>query len=196
MLTAYRTITEEAREAAALSSVGIAYLFEFDFPTGLARAWTGDFVLDWNGEEWHGVSDWITVKPVEETTDTGAKSLSVTLVGLENTEYTPADLGEYQGRAARIWFCPAVDFGTREVIGDPVPVFYGAMDSDETTDDPGNGALAATINIVRADADHLRVRPSRWTYEDQRLRHPGLTDKGFEFVAATASQPVVWGVPS
>lgn len=171
--------------------LGLGVLFYADFPGDPLRMWTGNYPLTWDGYEWSGVADLVSVSPVQESLDGSSQGIAVTLTGLEHTAYRVESLGDYQGRDAELWLA-TVDPETGVVVGDPVLTFRGLMDSDETEDD--GETVAVTINIERRDADQLRPRPLRYTHEDQRMIQGSSDDIGLSFVTAVQSNRLLWGV--
>jgi len=170
--------------------VPLGLLVYADFPGDPARMWTGLGWLDYEGERWGGVGDLMSVSAFEETTDTGTTVVKVGLGGLEHIPgYSPAALGDYVGRAAKITLV-IVDHDRPEVLAELVTL-GGTMDEDETVEQPGEDGsigVTTTVTIARRDRDHLLPRPMRMTHEDQRILRPGETgdpvDLFFEFVPA------------
>lgn len=186
-----RTIHTDTDAELDESVTGLGVLFYGDFPGDPLRMWTGNYPLSFGGETWHGVGDLVSATEVSESLDGASSGMSVTLTGLEHSQYAVESLGDYQGRDAAVYLA-IIDPELGEVVGDPVLLFSGLMDSDETVDD-GEG-VAVTIDIERRDADHLRPRPLRYTYEDQRMIQGNGDDLGLTFVTSVQNNRLLWGV--
>ncbi len=175
------------------TEVRLALLVFADFENDPAYMWTGIGNLQWGGQEWVGVADLLGLSEVEETADTASKSLRVQLSGVElsGKPFVPSMLGNYQGREARV-FLAFLDEDFVALVGEPLLVFDGLMDSDEIglSDD----AVTVAIRIVRRDSDQLRPRPLRYTHEDQRLIYPDADDRGLESVPLMQNNNLQWGV--
>jgi hypothetical protein len=77
------------------------------------------------------------------------------------------------------------------VIGAPVSLFRGLMDSDSVKDT--GTEVSVTMSLESAMSDQLRPRVYRYTHEDQQTLYPDAGDKGLEFVAALQNLQLRWG---
>lgn len=177
---------------------GGATLYYGDFPNGAVHLWSGLHELDWNGQIFLPLGNMIGMSAIEETTDSGTTSLKVQVAGWENIPgYIPADnLGDYSGREAKIWQA-TVDHDLPALVGEPLLIFDGILDTDETSTVPPTpgtqeaGSKVLSLSIVREDHDLLRSRPWLQTHETQFVLHtPALgqsRDRFFEFAYGVAN---------
>lgn len=186
-----RPIDTDADAELDKSVTGLGVLFYADFPGDPVRMWTGNYPLSYDGETWQGVADLVSLSPINESLDGTSSGISVGMTGLEHAQYSVESLGDYQGHEATVSLA-FIDPETETVVGDPVLLFSGLMDSDETTDD--GEQVGVVINVERRDADHLRPRPLRYTYEDQRMIMGDGDDLGLTFVTAVQTDKLLWGV--
>ena len=166
-----------------------ALLYYADFPDGAVRMWSGLGILMAAGQEWLGFGDLIAVEDVTETSDSAQHGISVRLSGIPSELFTKVTLGGYQNRRAEVSM--VVFDGDGDLIGEPVTLFRGLMDSDSVRDS-GN-EVSVTMNLESALSDQLRPRIYRYTHEDQQTKYPGIGDKGLEFVAALQNLQLKWG---
>ena len=101
--------------------------------------------------------------------------------GLEGEYYTAILLGDYHGRAAKVWV-GALDLTTGQLVDDPYLLFSGVLDSDVIKDTGNSATLRMTL--INDVSDQLRARSWQYTHEDQQSLYPGVVDNGLEFVAA------------
>lgn len=186
-----RTIETDADAELDKSVTGLGVLFYADFPGDPLRMWTGNYPLSHDGYTWTGVGDLVSLSPINESLDGASNGISVGMTGLEHAQYSVESLGDYQGHPATVSLA-FIDPETETVVGAPVLLFSGLMDSDETTDD--GETVGVVINVERRDADHLRPRPLRYTHQDQRMIRGNGDDLGLTFVTAVQSDKILWGV--
>jgi len=166
-----------------------AILCYADFPDGAIRIWSGFGTLFADGYDWLGLGDLISIEDITETTDSAQNGMAVRLSGIPSALFSAIMLGNYQNREASVSLI--VFDATGSVIGSPISLFRGLMDSD-TVKDSGN-EVSVTINLESALSDQLRPRIYRYTHEDQQTRYPTAGDKGLEFVAALQNLQLRWG---
>lgn len=141
--------------------------------------------LVWSGQTWAPLD--VQVSEVEE--EAGAfNGISFTLPGVTPPQIALAfdDLDE----AAVRMYVALVDPDTG-VVADAFRVWSGALDTPSWT----GGPEAAVV----FSADHrgmlaLRIRPSRYTNDEQQRLHPG--DTCLDYDPATDSEPLVWPTAS
>lgn len=167
-----------------------AFFMYADFPSGIVRAWTGTGQIQWDGETWEGLADFLNIDFVTESVDSRSSGVSVTVSGLKADFFDPVMVGNYQGRDAKMWFA-LLDDTTMASVDDPYLMFQGKMDSDEINDDGQSATLK--INVENRLSDLLRKRVYRYTHEDQQTLFPGDGDKGLEFVGVLQDVELKWG---
>ena len=162
-------------------------LFEGDFISGTVRAWTGIGDLSWNGATWTGTGTLMSISSVQETAETSANGISVTLNGVPSTLISLALQSCRQGARGRVYLGFLTTGGA--VVADPVLLFEGRLDIPAIEE---NGETSSvSISYESRLIDLSRSRESRYTNEDQQRAFPG--DKGFEFVPSLQDLVLTWG---
>lgn len=181
-----RPLAPAVLHAVGASVARLVWLVRLDYPSGVVTACSAPFPLVWGGETYFGVGSLGSVGAADEGAELQSYSLQITLAGVK-PEYVAAALGEaYQGRDARVYV--AMLDADHAVIGDPVLVFRGRMDTQDI--ELGTEATI-TVTIVSRLVDWDRPRISRYTNEDQQSRFPG--DRAFEFVNSLVDATIYWG---
>ncbi len=183
-----RNLTAAVETELDAANVRPILLVEFDFPSGMARFWTGigDFV--WNGQTFTGAGDLLDIGPVEETDEVRATEAEFTLAGLasDRVNLDRALAENYQQRPARMWLAFLAANG--QVVADPIQVFDGRMDRMPIVED----GSTTTIKLV-AESELValgRARDRRYTPEDQKIAFP--SDKGLDFVPTIQNREIRW----
>ena len=161
------------------------YFFEMEFATGTLRLWTGIGDRIWDGKTWSGVGWIIGMSQVEETADTQATSLTLSLPA-NAAVISAALLGIRRNKPMTIWL------GLLDASGAAIAVeemFAGLTDISEIDSDPANPAVRIKYTNKIADFERSRVR--RQTSEDQRIDYPD--DKFFDFVGPLTDAVIAWG---
>jgi hypothetical protein len=173
-----------AASAVVVRPIALVYL---DFQSEAVYANSTGFNVTWDGHEWLGVGQLGGIGPVQETIESKATSLTLTLSGVDNESLAHALGDRYQGRLGRLYI--AFLDQAYAVVGEPIIVFEGPMDSMPVKLAGGKITIAVTITDGRSDWDRPRLR--RYTNEDQQAVYPG--DKGFEFVPQMVEKQLNWG---
>lgn len=182
-----RTLSSGVQSAIVAAEVQPVILFEAEFASGWLRIWSGFGDLSWSSETWTGAGTLFSVSSVEETADTSAKGITVTLSGI------PADMISLvlsdirQGKSGKVYLGFLNSSGA--IISDPVLAFEGRLDIPALQEE----AESATISISYESRliDLQRTRESRYTNEDQQRAYPG--DVAFEFVPNLQEIQINWG---
>jgi hypothetical protein len=180
-ISGQREMSDGLLSATQAGTVAPILLYSASFPDIEVFGWTGYGQLSWANQTWTGYGDLIMIDPVQESTDSAADSLSFTMSGLEGEYYTAILLGDYHGRAAKVWV-GALDLTTGQLVDDPYLLFSGVLDSDVIKDTGNSATLRMTL--INDVSDQLRARSWQYTHEDQQSLYPGVVDNGLEFVAA------------
>lgn len=167
-----------------LAPIGLVELF---FASGAFRMWTGFGEISWNGYTWYGAGTLGTISSIEETTETRAAGVELTLSGIGEDVLDIAHREVWQGAEARIYY--AVFDDHNQFVGEPFQIRRGIMDQMTLTE--GDKA-EIRLQIEPRDIDLGRNKSRRYTAEDQRSAYPG--DKGCDQVAALQEKEVVWNV--
>ena len=184
-----RILDDDTKAALGEGVVRLAIMAYADFPSGPVRIWSGIGSLFAEGQEWLGVGGLLSIEDITETVDSAQSGMAVRLSGMPSELFSSISLGNYQNRRASVMLVVFDAFG--EMIGAPVYLFRGLMDSDAVKDN-GN-EVSVTIQLESALSDQLRPRVYRYTHEDQRTLYPDEGDKGLEFVAALQNLQLNWG---
>jgi hypothetical protein len=182
-----RVITTAMQTAIAQSQYTIFLFVELQFGSGTVRFCTAGHDLSWNGFNWLGVGKIGAVESINEDASLQANVYRLSLSGLDADIIEIAMQEDYHGRPARIWM-PLVDLATGAIIADPLLLVKAKMDSMELT----HGATASVaLNIESELAAWDRPKVRRYTDADQKAEYPN--DRGFEFVAQSATRTFTWG---
>lgn len=186
-----RGLTAGVEAAIAAGTVRPALLVEIAYVSlGVTEYWrlfTGQGVLSWNGENWYGGGDFLSLAPIREGTDTSAQGWTVSVSGVpaENTQRALAQLKKNQ--PGRLWL--ALFDGSMQLIPDPIPLRRGRFDFAVIERD----GLTCTITGQYEDrlVDLERPRTLHYTTEDQAIEYPG--DRGFSQVEELQNAQFEWG---
>lgn len=182
-----RTLTAGVQAAIAQPQITALLFVELDFASGFLRLTTAGHDVSWNGYTWTGVSALGQVEAIKEDAGLQANGIRLSLQAVDSAIISIALQQDYQGRPASIW-CAFVDTTTGAIVADPLLVFVGRMDHMEVTDGD-NGAVVLQLENDLARWDRPNVR--RFTDADQKRIYP--SDRGFEFVTASATSMLTWG---
>jgi hypothetical protein len=177
--------TNQSNAVKAGHVAGVAFV-ELDFAVTL-RLCTLPYAATWNGQTWMGVGSLGDISQIAENTNLQAAGVSLTLSGIDPTMISSALSEQYQGKAAKIWYC-MIDPDTAQLIGTPLPVFTGRIDT--MTIEVGATA-AITLSAESKLIDFFRQRVTRFTSADQQAKYPG--DGGLDYVAQMLDKTITWG---
>ena len=161
-------------------------LYEGEFQSGTVRLWTGVGPLTWNSVVWTGAGTLLGITPIEETRDTRAVGIAVTLSGISSTIIAVALTECRLKKAGSIYFA-CMSGGA--IVADPVLAYKGFLDIP-TIEDQGD-TCTVTISYESELIDLQRPRIRRYTHNDQKLDY--ANDKGFEYVSEIQERDVLWG---
>lgn len=160
-----------------------------DFPSGPVRFWSGGGELSFGGHVYEGVGDFMSLGEIQETVETAARGISVSLSGIPKESLDIAELDEYQGRDAYLYLGCLNSSGG--VVSEPYLLFRGTMDTDTVRD---NGKTASIkINAENRLATLLIKREYRATEESHHTLQGASTDRFFQFVASLQDVQIQWG---
>lgn len=182
-----RTLTTAMSNAATASVVRPIFLVKMVFDSTTLNIWNGVGDLTFDSATYSGLGDLLSISQIDESSDISARGINVTLTGLKNSFLSLALNEDYQGRALTVYL-GAFD-STGSLIADPVVVFSGFMDVMTITEsgDSSTISLAVENKLIAFE----RTKERRYTPEDQKIDFPN--DRGFEYVADTARQEIIWG---
>lgn len=188
-----RAIQPATSAALDAGTVFPAILFEGEFVDSvhgtpdIVRLWSGVGSIVWDGRTFLGGGSLLGFSAIEETSEVRAAGFTGTLSGVPALDVHRALAGVRQGRPGTLWLALLNAGGT--VIGDPVMLQSGRLDT-ATIDDDGT---SATISIAYESrlVDLERARSRLYTPEDQRVDHPN--DQGFDLVSRLQDMEILWG---
>lgn len=154
---------------------------------GDVRAWTGFGKIIFNGEEYIGGGNLVSVSEVVEETDLSAQGVAVSLSGIP-ADILAISLGQVQhGRPATLWL--GLMDNNLSLIADPYEIYSGFTDVTSISEQGETSTI--TINIENRLIALERSKIRRYTDQIQRQTYPN--DKGFEFVAGLQEKEYTFG---
>jgi len=172
----------------AAATVAPILFMEGEFRSATVNYWTGVGTISWDGKDWTGTGELLTVGQFDETNDVQAQGTTINLCGVTMADIAEA-LGELQNfKPGTIWLALLAPDGS--IVGDPAVIFRGRLDTALVDDsDPTNPQLALSYESELIDLE--RPRTKLYTDGDQQALYPG--DLGLQYVAALQDQTLVWG---
>lgn len=163
------------------------FLFEAVFTSSTLRLWDGLGDLSWNSATWLGNGWFQGISDVQETGETRASALDITLSGvplalisLILTEATHSSTG-------RVWV--GVFNSSGAIIANPYLLFSGTLSAPRVDDSPDQADVVLTYE------DELvwlqRASELRYTNAAQQSLFSG--DRGFEYVLGLEEWKGFWG---
>lgn len=186
-----RDITPELGTASKKSVIRPFIATEMFFTSGTVRlnSMTRNISFDPGTglQEFGGIGDLGSISAVEETAETKATSIQLTLSGIPS-EFISISLQEqYQGEDCIVYFGLLNESLT--LLSTPTVLFKGQMD----TMDLFIGQTASiTILVQSRMARWEEPNVGRYTNEDQQAKFPG--DKFLEFVPQMQNRELNWGI--
>ena len=184
-----RGLTSAMRTAVASGTVYPIFFGEFDFSGGIVYVHSGFGPVVWNSKTWLGMGKFVSVQPVNETSDVAANNVSFSLSGVPSSMISEVFNNRSRGRPCTLWFGCFSSSGT--LLADPQVIFSGRMDQPVLNDQGSE----CTVNVTAESRliDLQRPRERRFTDQDQRNYFP--SDGFFKFVAGLQDRVINWGVP-
>ncbi len=188
-----RTLTGAIDTELGQSTTAPRWLVKMEFDSGDVRLWNGLGDLTAFGEVYTGAGRLASIEPIQETQETVASGVRMSLHIQPTTDQQDAvdailniALGEeYQGRPVTIWQAQ-IDHTDGSLIGDPFIRFKGKMDVMEDSELPGSAII--TISAENRLIDLERSRRDTYTPESQKAKHAG--DTFFDDVAALQNREI------
>ena len=181
-----RDLTTAVQNQLAASELEPFFAIKLAFDSGDVRIWTGYTDITVASETYIGGGQLLSISPIEETVEIGARGVNLALNGINSSLVSVALTESYQGRTAQVYL-GVISSGS--VVSDPYLVFDGRMDV-MTIEDAGETAtisLSAESRLI--DLERARVR--RFTDNDQQNQFPG--DASLRFVADLQNKEIAWG---
>ena len=187
-----RVLSAEMLAVATADVVRPIYLVKAEFDSTPPEdrnlyLWSGFGDLTFNGKNYLGVGNLLSISAVDESTDLTATGASIVLSGIQSPLLAIARDEDYQGRPITIYLGALDDTG--DLIASPTVLFSGFMDVMTISEAGETSTISVTAENKLIAFDRSYVR--RYTAEDQKIDYPN--DMGFEFVAKIADQEIIWG---
>lgn len=177
-----RTVPAGILSALAGEVVEPFYAVEAQFSSGTVRFWTGIGNRTIEGNTYTGAGTLLSISGMDEVADLSAKSITVTLSGLDSSVLALA-LGEpYQRRKLRVLF------GVQSQTS-VVEIFSGQMNTMTIEDSGESSTISVMVDSKLVELERASNR--RYTSESQKSRYP--TDTFFDYVAKLQDRQIVWG---
>jgi len=162
------------------------YAVEFLFSVTPLRFWTGygdrDITVRGESQTFTGAATLLSISGMDEVKDLSAKSVTITLSGIESEAISLALAENYQRRTCRIYV-------GEQSVSSVVEVFTGRMDTMSIQDTGTTSTIELTVesNLVELE------RASNWRYtnDNHKSRHPD--DEFFSYVQSIQDVQVAWG---
>lgn len=152
---------------------------------GPVRLWTGignRTINTGSNQTFLGTGALLNLGAADEVSDLSAKSMSLTLTGLDTTLVSLALKEPYQRRQAKIWL-------GEKSVSEVVQIFSGQMNTMNIEDTPDGATVQLTIESKLVELE--RARNWRYTDENHQSRQSG--DTFFSYVQAIQDVQVAWG---
>jgi hypothetical protein len=190
-----RSLSAEMLAVATADIVRPIYLVKAEFDSTPPEdrnlyLWSGFGDLTFNGKNYLGVGNLLSISAVDESTDLTASGASIVLSGIQSPLLAIARDEDYQGRPITIYLGALDDTG--DLIASPTVLFSGFMDVMTIAEAGETSTISVTAENKLIAFDRSYVR--RYTAEDQKIDYPN--DMGFEFVAKIQEKEIIWGRPT
>jgi len=161
------------------------YAVQLELDEGTIRLWTGygDGII--NGDTFLGAGNLLGFSGFEEVNDLSAKSITITLDGLDETVLSLSLVTPIRNRKVRVFFGVIADDGTFH----SVEIFTGRANKIPFEDNGESGTVQLEVDSKLVALEKASNR--RYTHESHQSRHPG--DTFFSFVADLQDKDIVWG---
>ncbi len=158
------------------------YAIELLFDNGPVRLWTGIGDRTVNSNTYTGTGALLSVGPADEVNDLSAKSMSVTLTGLDSSIISLALQEPYQRRQARVYL-------GEQSVSNVVQIFSGQMNTMNIEDTPEGATIQLTIESKLLELE----RAANWRYTDENHQSRYNGDTFFSYVQDIQDLQVAWG---
>ncbi len=161
---------------------------QLDLDEGPLRIWTGYGDITIDGNTFIGAGNLLGFSGFEEVNDLSAKSITISLSGLDETVLSLALTEPISNRKVRVYY-GAVDPSSDPRTVYAIQIWTGYANTIPFEDD----GQAATVSLS-VDSKLVRLNDAsnrRYTHESHQARHPG--DTFFSFVADLQDKDVAWG---
>lgn len=161
------------------------YAVQLELDEGAIRLWTGHGEATINGDTFLGAGNLIGFSGFEEVNDLSAKSITITLDGVDETVLSLSLVTPIRNRKVRVFFGVIANDGTFH----SVEIFTGRANKIPFEDNGETGTVQLEVDSKLVVLEKASNR--RYTHESHQSRHPG--DTFFSFVADLQDKETVWG---
>lgn len=173
---------------AAGHRVRAAVLCEFNFASSTQRFWDGLRWKEFDGEQWLGAGDLVSISGLQQARGLEAAGATFTLSGVDTTllSYAADSAAEVTNRRCAVY----LHFMTEAFapLDSKVAIWVGRMDTMTFTADVDSQRI--TLSAESLFSRRKRAPHGYQTDADQQVRYPG--DTGFEFMAALRYKTTKW----
>lgn len=172
------------------------------------RIWTGTGILNYQGNEWFGAGELLTISAIEETSELVASGAQIGLSAIPPEVISLALSEPYQGRACKIFLgtfnktdslsTPTntlilLNNGSQIDLGDNrtelTEVFSGFMDQMPIEEGPDNTIISLSVENKLINLE--KPKNTRYTSTWQKSRFPN--DLGLDFIEDLQDKEIFWG---
>lgn len=161
------------------------YAAELVLDQGPIRLWTGVSEATINGDTFLGAGNLLGFSGFEEVNDLSAKSITITLDGLDETVLSLALATPIKNRKVKIYFGLEDADGTLH----DVEIFSGLANALPFEDDGQN----ATVELLVDSKLVLLEKASNLRYTEESHKPQNPDDSFFSFVADLQDKDLIWG---
>lgn len=146
-----------------------------DWPGGAVRMHSHVGEIVWGGEVWRGVGSLGGISLPEEAGGLASVEASLQLVGVTEEVFERAE-DPIKGHPGRILMGLATERGGARLIGQPIDLFVGAMDTSRAFVSGADGALEHGLEVIVGSGPSARAVASLSHGPEERARvAPGDT---------------------
>jgi hypothetical protein len=150
------------------------------------RVWNGCKPFYWNNEEYSGLGEFGGISQIEESENTEANGIELSLSGIP-PEYIAICLnGKYRNKHCYLWL-GLVDYQLN-ILQEPKRIFSGYIDGMKHNLSGTTASLSVKVESKMIDLQ--RKKELRYTDQCQKSLYP--TDKGLKYVASLSNKKLEW----
>ena len=165
------------------------YAVEFLYTQPL-RMWTGYGEFTILSQDYLGLGNLISIGQVQESADTKASGINITLSGLDTSVLSGAFNETQQGIVVNLYFgVLTITDNALAIVDTPYQIFSGTVDTVSIAEDGQTSTIAYTIESKLISLE--KALDFRYTDQDQKFFFPN--DKGLEFVDDVQNKSIDWG---
>ena len=165
------------------------YAVEFLYTQPL-RMWTGYGEFNIFSQDYLGLGNLISIGQVQESADTKASGINITLSGLDTNILSSVFNETQQGIVVHLYFgVLTITDNALAIVDTPYQIFSGTVDTVSIAEDGQTSTIAYTIESKLISLE--KALNFRYTDQDQKFFFPN--DKGLEFVDDVQNKSIDWG---